>query len=157
LDNRCSLAEGIYRDPERDIDVLLLSRNTANVKIIASQFVKLLTDVRQDYDLILVDAAPVLASDKTEIALMQADVSIILIQGDRSSYRDLRLCFETFARLRVPAMAAVLNWGAPRHRSKVWVLLSKFLEPLRSRLRKKQTPPSPDEWQSALQASKEPP
>lgn len=157
LDNRCSLAEGIYRDPERDIDVLHLSRNTANVKINASQFVKLLTDVRQDYDLILVDAAPVLASDKTEIALMQADVSIILIQGDRSSYRDLRLCFETFARLRVPAMAAVLNWGAPRHRSKVWVLLSKFLEPLRSRLRKKQTPPSPDEWQSALQASKEPP
>ena len=157
LDNKGSLAESVYHDPERGIDVLLFPKNVGKVEINAAQFVKLLADVREAYDLILVDAPPVLASDKTEIALMQADVGIILIQGDRSSYRDLRLCFETFARLRVPAMAAVLNWGAPRHRSKALVLLSQFLKPLRSRLGKKQVPPTLDEWQAALQASKESP
>jgi len=156
LTANCSLAEGVYREPERDIDVLPIIPGAGRLETHASQFVELLTEARAAYDLILVDAAPVLASDRTEIALMQADVGVMVIQGDRSCYRDLRLCFETFARLRVPAMAAVLNWGAPRHRSKIWVMLSEFLQPLRSRLTMKQTPPTADEWQAALQARAEP-
>ncbi|MBC8414284.1 hypothetical protein H8E50_11545, partial [bacterium] len=86
------------------------------------------------YDFILIDSAPVLQSDLTEFLVVQADVGVLIIQGDRCLYNNLRRSVQILSRLRLTAISAVFNWGAPRNRSSIHRLIAKFIKPIENRL-----------------------
>jgi Mrp family chromosome partitioning ATPase/uncharacterized protein involved in exopolysaccharide biosynthesis len=72
-----------------------------------------ITDVMQQlrgiYDIICIDAAPVLESSLTEHLALHTDLVVLVVHGDNSMYRDLRAAAEAFVRLEVPAIAPILN------------------------------------------------
>ena len=77
----------------------------------------MLRELRGRYGYIVIDAPPVLRHDMTEYLLVHADVAALVIQGDRSLYGATHMAADIIFKLQVPALAPVLNWGAPRLRS----------------------------------------
>ena len=147
---KASLEEVLYHDEERGLDLLFFGSLATQSEIDTSLLINRLKELATDYDLVMVDGPPLLNSSLTELLCMHCDIGVLVIQGDRSLYRNLRLCFELFCHLRVPAMAAVLNWGAPRHLSWLHVRIHAFIGPIRRRLGQRPPPPTPDEWQAAM-------
>ena len=80
---------------------------------------QLFEELKADYDYIIVDSAPILISDITEYLAVYADVGMLVIHGDRSTYSNLHFSAEILSRLELPAMAAVLNWGGKPDRSRL--------------------------------------
>jgi polysaccharide biosynthesis transport protein len=78
---------------------------------------ELLKELRSRYDFIVIDAAPVLAHDLTEYLLTLSDIAVLVVQGDRSLYRTTYMATDILLKLKVAALAPVLNWGAPRQRT----------------------------------------
>ena len=144
------LEQALYHDEERGLDLLFFGSLAAQTEIDTSRLIDRLKGLAKDYDLVMIDGPPLLSSSLTEMLSMNCDIGILVIQGDRSLYRNLRLCFELFCHLQVPAMAAVLNWGAPRHLSWLHVRIHAFIGPIRRRLGQRPPPPTPDEWQAAM-------
>lgn len=144
------LEEVLYRDKERGLDLLFFGSPPAPQEIDSEQLLTQIKQLASAYDLVMVDAPPLLTSSLTELLAMHCDIGILVIQGDRSLYRNLRLCYELFYHLRVPAMAGVLNWGAPRYLSWLHVRVHAFIGPIRRRLGQRPPPPTPDEWRAAI-------
>lgn len=104
------LDEIIFHDERRGIHALFASK-TIHVQDNLQIFEKILEVMNPAYDLILVDSSPVLQNDFTEYLSIFADVLVLIIQGNRSLYRDLRRVAELFIRQEIPAIIPVLNWG----------------------------------------------
>jgi polysaccharide biosynthesis transport protein len=122
---------------ERKIDVLpsgrMLSLNDIN-QLDRSKLHELFGMLKNEYDFILVDSCPILVSDLTEFAAVNADIVSLVVQGDRSTYKALHMVGTIYARLKVPAVAVVLNWGAPRHRSALQIMVHRLLAPIQQRM-----------------------
>jgi polysaccharide biosynthesis transport protein len=103
----------IFHDQERQLDFLFLDL-LYWVQDGTGRIPKLLQDLRQQYDFILVDSEPILASDFTERLMVLTDVAVLIVQGDRTLYNDFIRSTEIILRLEVKAMATVLNWGGPK-------------------------------------------
>ena len=129
--------ESIIRDPERQYDVLpagqLLLMSEINL-VDRSKFPPMFEALKESYDFILVDTPPVLVSDFTEFLLLNADITTLIVQGDRSKYDSLFLVGDIFDRLKIRAVAVVLNWGAPRERNLAQITISRMLEPITKRV-----------------------
>lgn len=104
------LDEIIFHDGLRGIHALFASE-TSNIHDNPQTFGKILEIVNNSYDLILVDSSPVMQNDFTEYLSIFADVLVLVIQGNRSLYKDLRRVAELFIRQEIPAVIPVLNWG----------------------------------------------
>ena len=74
----------------------------------------MLKALKSEYDVILIDTQPVLTSDLTEFLCTVADVAVLVVQGDRSLYREVFHTVDILLKLEIPALASVLNWGSPR-------------------------------------------
>jgi polysaccharide biosynthesis transport protein len=83
-----------------------------------SAFPGILQELRTRYSIIIIDAPPVLRHDLTEYLLVHADIAVLVVQGDRSSYGETYMAADIILKLQVPALAPVLNWGAPRQRTR---------------------------------------
>lgn len=86
--------------------------------------------LRERYEFVLIDAAPLLPSDLTESLLLGADVVCLVVQGDRTTCPAMRHALDLLEDMRVRAVAVVLNWGAPRTRNAAERLLSRLPAPL---------------------------
>lgn len=104
---------GIYHDELRQLDFLCLS----HVDWLAEgsgQLYQFLSAAREEYDFILIDTEPILKSDFTEMLIVQADVVVLVVQGDHTLYNDFVRAVELILRLEAPALTTVLNWGGPK-------------------------------------------
>jgi len=103
----------VRRDELRDLDCLLLGEGRWN-EALYRELPVFLARLRETYDFIFINAAPVLETDLTEMLLVQADVAVLVVQGDRTTYADFTRSAEIILRLEAPALASVLNWGGPK-------------------------------------------
>lgn len=83
----------------------------------------LLKQLAQSYELILIDAPPVLDSSLTEHFALHSDIVVLISLGDSTMYRDLRAAAEMLVRLEVPAIMPILNWGGATKASPIDDLL----------------------------------
>lgn len=136
---RASIKECIVHDDERGLDFILPGRKPTSEDLgllDLSIIPHMIRELKQRYALILIDSAPVLTSDITEYFILQSDATIAVIQGDKTKYDHLYLAGDILFRLKVPAIGAVLNWGAPRNLNKGQILVSKILWPCEKLLAK---------------------
>lgn len=108
-----SIESCVRRDPLRDIDCLLLGEGRWN-EALYRQLPVFLDRLRQAYDYIIINCAPILDTDLTEMLLVRSDVAVLVVQGDRTKYADFARTAELMLRLEIPALASVLNWGGPK-------------------------------------------
>jgi polysaccharide biosynthesis transport protein len=106
------LMPGIFHDAERQIDILSLAR--LDRTLWSGHLPTLLQALKRDYDFIVIDSAPILRTDLTEMLVVQTDIEVLVVQGDRSYFKDFTRSVEIMLRLEVPALATVLNWGGPK-------------------------------------------
>ncbi len=133
IKGKAPISQYITRDKERGIDILLaghLPSNDELVNLDRSKISKLLEQCRKKYDFILIDTMPMLISDLAEFLIVQADIVPLVVQGDRSLYKFTYLAGQTLFKLEVPAIAAVLNLGAPRYKTKIQETVFKLLWPV---------------------------
>lgn len=129
-----TLEQCIYTDFERNVNVLFASREkiTSEANLILRM---LLEESIQKFDMILIDAMPIMKSDLTEYLATHADVAVLVIQGNRTMYGMVRRVAEFFIRMEIPAIAAVLNWGGPRYVTPLEKFFSRpYLKFIRNRL-----------------------
>jgi polysaccharide biosynthesis transport protein len=107
-----NIAPGLFHDEERQIDILCLAR--MNRSLWSGHLPTLLQSLKEKYDFILIDSAPILQTDLTEMLVVLADIEVLIVQGDRTYYNDFIRSIEILLRLEVPALATVLNWGGPK-------------------------------------------
>lgn len=100
----------IFHDELRGIHALFASQ-TIDGHDNPQTFEKILETMNHSYDLILVDSSPVMQNEFTEYLSIFADVLVLIIQGNRTLYHDLRRVAELFIRQEIPAIIPVLNWG----------------------------------------------
>jgi polysaccharide biosynthesis transport protein len=127
------ISDCIVHDEVRGMDFILPGRAPTSDELSLmdlSTIPQMIQELKQRYTLIIIDCSPVLTSDLTEYCILQSDIAITVMQGDKTKYEDLYLAGDILFRLKVPAIGAVLNWGAPRNLNKVQLLISKFLWPL---------------------------
>lgn len=99
-----------------------------------SRLASLFEELREKYDYILVDSAPILISDITEYLTVYADVGMLVVHGDRSTYSNLRFAVKILSRLELPTMAAVLNWGCKPKKSQLKIMLgSEVLDKIKNK------------------------
>lgn len=133
------LTDCISHDSERGIDLLLTGSRPSDDDLInldRSKISGLLEELRDKYDFILIDTIPMLISDLTEFLIVQTDIVSLVIQGDRSLYKFTYLAGQTLFKLEVPAIAAVLNLGAPRYRTKIQEFVFQLLWPFQEYIKK---------------------
>lgn len=109
---KVDITPGIFHDAVRQIDILSLAHMDRNLW--SGHLPAILQDLKKNYDFILIDSAPVLKTDLTEMLLVLADIDVLIVQGDRTYYHDFTRSVEIILRLEVPALATVLNWGGPK-------------------------------------------
>jgi polysaccharide biosynthesis transport protein len=68
-----------------------------------------LLDAAADYDVVLVDAPPILVSVDAEIIACQADVVVLVIEAESVTREELRRAVKSLERLKVRAFSALLN------------------------------------------------
>jgi polysaccharide biosynthesis transport protein len=127
----------IIHDKERGVDILIAGRLPDNddiVQIERSRIPVLIENLKKKYEFILIDTTPVLISDLTEFLLLHADVVPLVIQGDRTNYKHLHLANQALIKLEAPAIATVLNWGAPRYRTGVQEIVFNLIWPIQKRI-----------------------
>lgn len=130
---KASIRECIVHDDERGLDFILPGRPpspddlaTMDLSIVPH----MIRELKQRYGFIFIDCAPILLSDITEYFILQSDITVMVIQGDKTLYEDLYMASSILFRLQVPAIAAVLNWGAPRNLNKLQIWVSRILWPV---------------------------
>ncbi|HHO75103.1 MAG TPA: hypothetical protein ENN05_01590 [Deltaproteobacteria bacterium] len=139
LHNKTDIKDCIVHDYERCIDYILPGHTPSSGELASldlSTFQQMISDLKKEYSFIFIDAPPILLSDMTEYLALQSDMVITVIQGDKSLYQDLYMAGNILFRLKVKAIAAVLNWGAPRNLNKAQIVVSRILWPIEKILAK---------------------
>jgi uncharacterized protein involved in exopolysaccharide biosynthesis/Mrp family chromosome partitioning ATPase len=104
------LDQAILHDPERGVDLLFCGPGP-NSDVVGLRLGELLQRLRSEYELVILNCSPVLASDLTEFAAEAADIAVLIIEGDYSLYREVRQAVELLCRLQVRSIVSVLTWG----------------------------------------------
>lgn len=125
LNGNATLDQCITRDETRGIDILNASSWCSGPDSWQS-FWQVLANLRNDYDLICIDAPPVLRSEITEYLASSAQVCVLITRGDSTQFRDLKRSVHVLAGFNIPAIAPVLNWGGPQRRMFIDQLVAKF-------------------------------
>ena len=103
----------IWHDPDLDIDLLDALRLPASA-LCAARLVELLDELRAQYEWVLVDCAPMRTDETAQIAVQQADASIMVVMEDRSIYGHLLSTKQLLELYQVPAMTALLVGARPQ-------------------------------------------
>lgn len=100
--NKC-----VYKDEKRNIDILPYDED----KKLDSKEINLIIDrARNEYDIILLDTAPVLKSYITEQIFLKADIIALVVNGNMTKYSEINKTLEIIEKLNVKSMTLVLNW-----------------------------------------------
>ena len=109
IDGHASIDECILHDKERRVDVIAAPPVESMQALDRGKLLSIIEELKQRYDFVLVDTAPLLDSDMTEFMLIQSDVAVPIILGNRTRYREAHDCVKLLLRLEVSAVAPVLN------------------------------------------------
>lgn len=83
---------------------------TAGNPIYSGTFVsQILNEVKDDYDVVLIDASPILISADTEYLARVADGTVLIVQSGRTTRHQLNRAAKLLERLDVPGVAVALN------------------------------------------------
>lgn len=83
---------------------------TAGNPIYSGTFVsQILNEVKDDYDVVLIDASPILISADTEYLARVADGTVLIVQSGRTTRQQLTRAANLLERLDVPGVAVTLN------------------------------------------------
>jgi polysaccharide biosynthesis transport protein len=117
-------SEYLVSTPGSNIDILNAGSTDPDL-LPRQRFRELLDEVRQSYDFICIDGAPLLHSHLTEQMAIYADVVVLIGLKDSSKFADLRRSAELLVRLGVPGIAPVLNQAMLRQRVSLGDLLKR--------------------------------
>ena len=123
--------QAVQRDSRRGIDYLVSFMPRKSTRYASTTLNRFLAEAKEHYDFICIDAAPILKSDLTEYLAARSDAALLIIQGDSTTYKDLRRAAEILVGLEIPALAPVLNWGGP----KIEKWYEKYLDAIPEKLR----------------------
>ena len=83
---------------------------TAGNPIYSGTFVsQILNEVKDDYDIVLIDASPILISADTEYLARVADGTVLIVQSGKTTRKQLGRAANLLERLDVPGVAVTLN------------------------------------------------
>ncbi|HEY3990183.1 MAG TPA: hypothetical protein VGM02_12855 [Acidobacteriaceae bacterium] len=107
---------------------------TAGNPIYSGTFVsQILNEVKDDYDVVLIDASPILISADTEYLARVADGTVLIVQSGRTTRAQLNRAATLLERLDVPGVAVTLNRVS---RDRVDPALVRDIEEFQRQLRK---------------------
>jgi hypothetical protein len=101
-----------YCDKLRRSGDLAVQGNSATTSnpIYSGTFVsQILNEVKDDYDVVLIDASPILISADTEHLARVADGTVLIVQSGRTTRAQLNRAATVLERLDVPGVAVALN------------------------------------------------
>jgi uncharacterized protein involved in exopolysaccharide biosynthesis len=101
-----------YSDKLRRSGDLAVQGNSATTSnpIYSGTFVsQILNEVKDDYDVVLIDASPILISADTEHLARVADGTVLIVQSGRTTRAQLNRAATVLERLDVPGVAVALN------------------------------------------------
>jgi polysaccharide biosynthesis transport protein len=81
----------------------------------AALVTRILEEVRDEYDVVLLDASPLLISADTEYLARIADATILVAQSGRTTRNQLRRAAKVLERLNVPGVSVALNRIERKH------------------------------------------
>ncbi len=113
LDGKTTLAESIISTPGDNIDMMYAGNITGGT-ISRQKIGELMSELKETYDFICIDGAPLLNSHLVEQFALHSDIVALIALGDSSKYRDLRKSAELLVLLGVPGIAPILNFGGIR-------------------------------------------
>jgi polysaccharide biosynthesis transport protein len=119
--------EAVQKEPRRGIDVMTAGLKNPGIPD-RSALLRVLERARRDYDIIILDLAPVLKDEFSFFAAVHSDAALLLGREDRSLYRDLRRSMDMLLAARVPALSAVLNFSRVKRAEKVRNVMQKEME-----------------------------
>jgi len=131
--NKVDISDCIVHDYERCLDYILPGHRASPEELASldlSVLPQMIEELKEQYSLIFIDSTPILRSDITEFLALQSDITSLIIQGDKSLYGNLYMAGDILFRLKVPAIAAVLNWGGPRNLTRTQKEICKILWPI---------------------------
>ena len=105
--NGADINKCVYRDEKRDIDILPYDKDN---KFDSNEINLIIDRARDEYDIILLDTAPVLKSYITEQVFLKADILALVVNGNMTKYSEINKTLEIIEKLNVKSMTLVLNW-----------------------------------------------
>lgn len=106
-----SLEEVIVHDEESGIDLLPVRKQTANpTDILGSQKMRaLLAELREAYDLVVIDSAPLLGVTDSKVAALLADKVLFVAQWEKTNLETARNGLQNLVEVRAPVAGVVLT------------------------------------------------
>lgn len=118
LDDSLDPASLMQRDPRRQIDILPIG-DVGSELIDRPAFLRLLEQFRGNYDLVLLDTAPLAEDDFAYFVAAHADAVLLIGREDDSQFRDLRRSIDRLVLAEVPAVSAILNFTRPKRGERI--------------------------------------
>ncbi len=119
LNGEIKLDAALHRDPHGP-DVLFAGPTPAEPAelLMDSRFAETIDAVSGQYDLVLLDAPPILAVTDGPIIAEQAGINLVVLRAGRHSERDIKLTLKRFEQSGVTLQGAIFNdlTGTPRYR-----------------------------------------
>jgi polysaccharide biosynthesis transport protein len=112
----------VQYEARRRIDVITAG-SPAPMMPDRATFLSLLTNVVEEYDIILLDVAPLLGDEFSGFAALHADATLLVGREDVSLFRDLRRSIDFLVQAEVPAVSAVLNFVRPKPAEQIRMVL----------------------------------
>ena len=131
IDSSFDPFQAVQHDSQKGIDYLVSFMPKKSARYASRTLNRFLAEAKKHYDFICIDTAPVLQCDLTEYLAANSDVAILIIQGDSTTYSDVRRSAEILVGLDIPALAPVLNWGGV----KIERWFEKYIDAIPERLR----------------------
>jgi Mrp family chromosome partitioning ATPase/uncharacterized protein involved in exopolysaccharide biosynthesis len=125
-----SLDNCLFTDKKRGMDIIASGRPVSASQATGRNFIHLVQEVRDSYDVIFVYTDPILSSDLTELLCGVADVAVLVSKGDKTLYKDLYRAASFFFRFKIKALAPILNWGGQKEKDMVTRLIEMSLKQL---------------------------
>jgi Mrp family chromosome partitioning ATPase len=106
-----SAERGYHRKPDVELHSghVVTESLTPTLTPITSFMDQAFKDVTSEYDIVLIDASPILISAETEFLARLVDVTILVSEAGRTSTPQLVRCARLLERLQVQGMAAIIN------------------------------------------------
>lgn len=107
----CTLEETIYREEHTNLDLLALTLNGRQLHDVfgSRSFDKLLEELKQMYDLILIDTAPLLLMAEAGVIASKTDKTILIVRWMRSRRTAVRRSVEMLKGMKADVLGVALN------------------------------------------------
>ncbi len=113
-----NVQEVLQTDPRRRIAVITAGSPCEGIPD-RSAFLGVLAQLREAFDVIILDAAGVLQDEFSYYVASHADAVLLVGREDMSLYRDLRQSIDVLVASQVPAVSAVLNFTRAKRAERV--------------------------------------